>query len=227
MDLTIIKIWKDVLNNILKQTYKNILSENQINERIKYITDNIKIIQPESLYKCILYNDKNFEISKIAIDYKIQFASNNYIDVILSGKSYEIDTLDKNKSCVLNDIEKTLIQINHYMLLKCLNKTLNSEETIKTTETIHDKKELFSKLFNYKIHDLRTDVFFIMDRYIKIHSQNYICYSAVYGIDLESGNKLNDDDIKYIKYSFPTLFDIFSILKSKYPNGIDSKFIIQ
>lgn len=217
MEEAIKKTWTNVLTKILKVTYDDILSLDEITNRINFIITNIKSIPPEALYKCILYNDINFEVSKIAIDYRIKFASNDYESVIRTGASYEIDNNDSYKKCVINDIENTLMQINHVMLVNILK----NKENI-----IHDEKDELKKIFGYKIHDLNTNVWCLCDDMLYYMSQNQACYSAVYGVNILSGDKMLEEDIKLIKHSFPTLYSIFTQLKIEHPNGIDFKFIL-
>ena len=82
---------REILNfisEIFTKTYGEIISSQQINERMKFLEDNLSNLSPLSIMKTILYSDTDNEIGKLALDFRLRFITSDYQNVITSSESY-------------------------------------------------------------------------------------------------------------------------------------------
>ena len=206
-----------VFYTILERSYKKHLKIEELNERAKFMTDNIDVILPENLFKSIIYCDTENEIGKLAVDFRLKFISSEYKEAITSGTSYEIDNLvgvfgDELRA----EIKLLCIAVNHWML-----KFYLSGETKHIKEHINE----LEATIQLKIRETIPPTWEVFDGVISRFSPNQRCYMAVYGVDIGNGRafpEINRNIIKTNEYSRCKLFDL---LKEKYKDGISLTYV--
>lgn len=211
-------VWKRILNKVFSETYDKILDINQINDRVNYIITNLRIINPFNLFKCILYSDTNNEIGKLAIDYRLNFISDSYINTISTGESYEIDNIKFDDKHLLDkEISDLCLVINHG-----INNEIANNKEFNMKESVICIKEIISS----DIRDNINDIYNLHEVLIQNMTLNQIIYSIVFNQNIFNGkNNINNYYIDYIKSHYETRCNLFNILHSKYKTGINLSLI--
>ena len=206
------KAWKNTLNEILKRTYHNVLNEEEISERIDFILGRMNEIDPVCLYKCILYNDTEIEVGKIAVDYRISFASSHYREAIETGKSEEIDNLEMpEKSNLEREIHNCCLIINHAMTKSILTGTRLD---------LNMAKDELNSSFSVEIHPELEHMWFRNGSVNYLMSINQIIYACIFNQNPYDGKVVSEGSKNHINSSYPIHCKLFKILHSKYKSGI-------
>lgn len=214
---TNLSVWKKTLSEIFTHTYSSILSMHELNERIDYIITNINTITPEALYNCLLYSDTRIEVGKLAIDYRMRFCTSDYINVITSGSSYEIDNLiHSEKELIMRDIIGAKILLNMIMFRR-LNLSVEPDINKEVLE--------LNKHFKFELHETDNNIWIPSEHILYSMTQNQFCYATVFNQNPFDGLPLNDNVSSSIKSQHKIRCDLFELLKSKNPTGINLLFV--
>lgn len=211
------RVWKSTLIEILTRTYHGILDESEINERIDFILSKINDIDPICLYKCILYNDTQLEVGKIAIDYRISFASTHFREAIETGKSIEIDNLEMpEKSELEREIHNCCLIINHAMSKSILSNT---------PFDMRAAKDELNSSFKVEIHPEIDHMWFRSGSINYLMSINQIVYACIFNQNPYDAEVVTNDAKVHISASYPIHCKLFAILHSKYRSGIKLELV--
>lgn len=206
------------LSDLFNFTYGNIISDDEINKRIGFITDHFETLQPLSIFKTILYSDTKNELGKLALDFRMKFISKNYENVIRSGESYEIDNLEDSFGNELRSkIYEECLVINHFLLKIDL---LNSKEEI--ISHINEFFTFFEKE-PIKLTGLTLEVIGNIGMWMTLNER---CYSGVYGINFVTMEKLPIENITSIKRINESRFKLFSKLKDIYKKPFEQSIVL-
>jgi hypothetical protein len=209
--------WRKVLEETFNYTYSMVLSNDEIQERINFVLSKLNNINPNIIYNCLLYSDTRFEVGKIAIDYRIGFCSPDYVNVVESGISYEIDNLKHpEKELIMRDINGVKVLFNLLMF-----KRINSEDEIDIAEEI----EQINKHFRFEIHDEDECKWVPTDHVHHLMTRNQFCYTAVFHQNPFDGMPLSVNVEKSIKNLHFIRCELFELLKNKYPSGINLTYV--
>ncbi len=221
---TVEQKWREFLNLILNETFSKRLSQEQIEERINWIISKIQTIkssEAKQFYKSILYCMNSSSISKMAIGFKIDFTSNNYIETFNDAKTPEIDdnsSLSEKDKLVLDEIilNESFV-INHHMDNVILN---NSD--VKEIETAVKQVSDFLKIPQYnhiRMSHIKDGDFY----YYMTFSQ--LLYCAVFNQNPFTGLPCSKELIDTINEHYSHRCSMMQTLKNKYPNGIDLNYV--
>ena len=187
---------REILNfisEIFTKTYGEIISSQQINERMKFLEDNLSNLSPLSIMKTILYSDTDNEIGKLALDFRLRFITSDYQNVITSSESYELDNFPGLLGDELRrEIKETCIVINHFLLKIHLSKKNCKNCIIK----LHKE---FEHLLSLRYKEKSGTFWNIRNGIISKLSKNQRCFMACYGIDIEMEEQLSDKIIASIR----------------------------
>ena len=201
-----------VLKQILGKTYKDIMSESDIQLRIDFIINSIDI-SAESFYKTILYNDTDNEVGKLAVDYRIKFIS-DYETVIKSGKSIEIDSYSNE---TLNSIINNTLSVINYAFVKSV---LNNAP-FDYRAAVNEAKSLFPI-----VSESIPNFVFINGYALEYASVNQIVYSAVFNQNPFNGQPLNSKYSELILNSeLKSRCDLMRELQKAHSTGISLNLV--
>lgn len=204
----------DILNEILSNSYSNVLSEDQINERVNYLHENFSIINPENIMKVLLYSDTENELGKLALDFRLQFIKDDYKNLINNPISIELDNLQGELGQFLrSEVSETCVIYNHF-LLECY---LSSKKL-----QIKEVHTLFENHLNVRYRERMPERWDFRDGIMSLTTKNQRAFMGVYGIDKDTGDKLSESVILAIRNdpSEGLRCKLFEILKEKY-NSIE------
>lgn len=204
--------WKDILKRVFEYAYINILTSEEIMERINYVVDNIENIPAINLFKCILYSDTRNEVGKLALDYRIQFIGPNYKNCISTGESFELDTIDfHEKHILMKEIKELCIALNY-----SINSEIASGKKIDIVTAI----DFLADIINIEHREHIRGVWNLHEDIQHFMSYNQIIYSVVFNQNPLDGKVVSKKYSNYIKKQLRTRCMLFERLKIKYPTGI-------
>lgn len=207
-------VWKNILNPLFKKTYGEILNEIEISQRVEFIINELKNIDPKSLYKCVLYSDLDFELGKLAIDYRLGFISPEYQMIIRKGESIEIDSLHGPDGNMLRrKIMDILLLINHAVNL-CIVR--------KEKYNIHRDQETLCSDLSGEVCGSLNPIWLYSEKSMmnNLASLNQAFYAAIYNQNPFDGSTVSESTADHIKSMSPIRTKLMELLKSKYPSGI-------
>lgn len=202
------------LKNILENTYKYVLSENDINERLNYLIQDFKKLPILSVCKTILYSNTNNELGKLAIDFRLNFITKNYKKVIIECNSFELDTFPGEIGNNLrNEVLESCIVINHFLFKlflsgdNCPVCISNAYEELKNQLSVRERTNV-ETLWN------------IRNGIISKLSRNQRSFMGSYGIDVDLETNLSGKNIKAIRseQSDELRCQFLDLVKVKHPN---------
>lgn len=212
--------WREFLTKIIHKTYKNLLNNNDIDERINFILENMYKIDPLNLYKNVLYNIPYFKINRYTILYRIKFMSTDYINLINNPSSieYKINGLDEyvHKYCILlNHFTETFINKK----LKIENIELSIENLIKNDE--------ITKIYDIPGLVETVNVQYKHDNFISTITLSEFIYMIIFNKDIFNLSTMNEILINNIKsdINYKTIIEYMQFLKSQYPEGIPINYV--
>jgi len=218
---TIEKVWKQFLTNILRNTFLEFISQEEINERVNWIVLNLFKINPDSLYKSVLYCMNNNIISKIAIEFKLKFITDDYKTLFQSPSSIEIDGnnyISQKDKLILNAIVNArCLSINHHIELVLLQ----GKDLINDQFAIDEISE-YLKIPNYN-HLPPT---FVKDGHI-VHYLTFsqLLYTVAFNQNPFTGMPCSNEIKDYVNKTYPERLKIMQLLKNSWPNGIELKYV--
>jgi len=202
------------VKNILQNTYKFVLSENEINERVNYLIEDFRKIPILSFCKTILYSNTNNELGKLAIDFRLNFITKNYKNVIMNSISFELDTFPGEMGNNLrNEVLESCIVINHFVFKlflsgdNCPVCISNAYEDFKNELKVRERTNV-ETLWN------------IRNGIISKLSRNQRAFMGSYGIDVDLETNLSEKNIKSIRseHSDELRCQFLDLVKIKHPN---------
>ncbi len=204
-----------VINNfftrLIQKTYLKVLSSEEISERVAYISEKYKTVRPISLYKCILYISNETNVSRLALDYRLSFASNNWKQVFEGGNSVEIDSLPGASG---EEIRKEVINQCVSVNKSFYNIILSKDATlpIAFTEQKSDKN-----MENIPIRVQDRTLVRLGNSYV-VSTLNQICYSIVFNKNFKTGEDLKNGDMDDIDIFVQTRVEMMRLVKTRHEN---------
>lgn len=203
---------KNFIQRIFFKTYSKILDHENIERRINFIFNDSRV-SPFNMMKSILYSDTSNELGKLAVDFRMNFITDNYEHAIINGISYEIDTISGEfGEKIRMEIKENCIILNHLLMKLYLESEIDIERAF----------ESFENMLNVKYIKNIPLFWEFRDNISSLISKNQKSFMAVYGFDIEIESDLSEQSKKKLRcnYSDEMRCNIFEILKSKY-NVID------
>lgn len=220
------KIWNDFLISVLTNTFDEFLNQSMIHERVNWIIGRMHSIEPEKLFKNILFMMNNNPLSKMAIGYKIRFLEDEWQDVFNNPYTEEFDrndSLDSNDKKLVSDLLDNFgIAVNHHIEL------ILSGSVELSRESVNDLSESIKQLsVYYNLPNLET-----MDS--KMIREGDLIYFMEFGQILYmvafNQNPLNSEPCSnitqdLIRNKFPKRIQAMESLKVRWPMGIPLKYV--
>lgn len=221
---TVEQKWREFLTLVLDGTFSKSLSNEEIKERVEWILLKIKTIKPDDakkFYKSILYCMNNSSISKMAIGFKLDFTTPNYQDTFNNAVTPEIDNnefLSEKDKLVLDEIIlNECFVINHHMD----NVILNNSDVKEIERAVKEVSE-FLKIPHYDhirmSHVKDGDLYHYM-------TFSQLLYCVVFNQNPYTGLPCSKELIDSINEHYHHRCLMMSSLKSKFPTGIDLKYV--
>lgn len=219
------KVWEKFLTMIIKNTFGEFIDDEEIKKRVNLIYSKIYTIEPEKLYKNLLYIMNNNSLSEIAIGYKIHFLLDvNYEDLFMNPYSEEFD---KNSSLTNNDkelIEKFIsnfsIIVNHHIELMIHNQIVDGELNSLNMAILQlsDFYEI-PKADKIKPMLVKNGIF----SYTMNFSQ--ILYTVAFDKNPFSGEGCDEILSTFIREKYPHRLIAMESLKETWPSGIPLEYV--
>lgn len=207
------RVWKNTLSEILNRTYLTVLTDAEINERVDYIISKKDELDPLCLYKCILYNNTQLEVGKVAVDYRLTFASDDFREAIDNGRSIEIDSLTSPfKEELEREIYNSCLIINHGMSKSILSGNISLD--------LEEAKNELNYAMKVELHPSRSHVWFRSSSINYMVSTNQMIYACVFNQNPFDGEVIGEEVKKHVSHHYPFHWSLFESLKSKYKSGI-------
>lgn len=205
-------LMKQVLMDIFMKTYSEILIQSEVEKRVDFLISKKDEIPPVVFYKNILFSMTDNELGKLAIDFRIQFVSDNYKNVIETANSYELDNFVFSESDLLNEeIEQFCIVISSFISNKILGTTNISIE------------EMFGKLSEVVTISFRRNKGKILNLNNEIShfvSLNQLIFSVVFNQDIYTGLPVNEKVVEKVSFEYENRVKLMNKLKEKYKTSI-------
>jgi hypothetical protein len=221
------KIWFDFLHCIMIDTFSEFLDNEEIIKRCNWIISKLFEIDPDIIFKNILYMIRFISISEIAIGYKIHFITDDY--KVLFNNPYS-EEFDKNNSLSKEDKELLNIfihnfckTINHHIELLIHDPNYNSKTSI--DDLIYTIKEIstFYKLPKFEI----MSSMFVKDGYILYKmSIGQILYMVSFNQNPYTSLPCQEELIENIRCNYSHRLNMMDCLKKTWPNGIPLKYVL-
>lgn len=223
---SVISVWRDFVSNLMKETFGEFLTENEINERTDWILSNLNKIQPETLYKNIIYMMSNNAISEIAIGYKLKFMTGDWKELINNPVSEEFDS-NENLTPEENQILLDIIDhfgdvINHHIEMLIHDKNYNSQKSI--TDLLNTFIEL-NDFYNLPKYEAMHHMYVHVDSVVYTFDIGQILYFAVFDKNPINGEPCPDELKDSVKSMYKSRVMMMEALKKSWPEGIDLKYV--
>lgn len=197
------------IRSVFETTYRNVLTHEKIEQRIKYIINNFRSIPPISICKTILYSDTRNEMGKLAIDFRLNFITENFENVITHSNSFELDTFEIN---LKPEIEEICIVINHFLLKLFLAQNNCPLCISKSYEEMKNQLSVRERENSGTMWNIRNGV-------ISKLSKNQRCFMASYKIDVDLEIEVSEQTVIAIKSEkgYKERCKLIDILRIKHP----------
>lgn len=221
------KIWNDFLYSIINETFGEFLDEQEIKTRCEWILSNLLTINPDMLYKNILYMLNSNSLSKIAIGYKLHFIIDNYKELFKAPYTEEFDknkNLSNSDKSVLDDfILKFSKIINHHIEMLIHDNNYNSNSNID-----YVKSEIKNLLEHYKLpnHIPMEDMYIRDDNLIYKMSFGQILYMVSFNQNPFNSNVCSEELSLNIRNYYSDRLMMMDSLKTNFPTGIPLKYVL-
>lgn len=222
----IVTIWTDFLSRILSETFGEFLNESEITERRTWIMSNITTINPDILYKNLVYMLSNNSISEIAIGYKLHFLLDDWKALFNAPYSEEYD---KNPN--LSEEDKKLLDrivdqfgsvINHHVELLIHNTKYSPKDSI--TNLIDTVKELES-FYQLPSYTAMQTMYIESNNLVYKFDIGQILYFVVFNQNPLDGSPCDEDISKNIRQNYHKRIQMMETLKTTWPTGIPLKYV--
>lgn len=217
-------IWKNFLTTIISNTFNEFLSSEQIEERVNWIMSIIHTINPDKLYKNLLFIMNNNSLSEIAIGYKIHFLlDDDYRVLFMDPYSEEFDKnpnlIESDKNILDEYIHNMMIVINHHIEMMIING--NDEKTDDLNKAILELSTSNKLPFHQKIPSkLVKDGIFTYRM-----SFGQLLYTVAFNQNPFSCNNCDENLITNITESYSHRLEAMKALKVTWPTGIPLKYV--
>ena len=215
------KIWNDFLISVLTDTFSEFLDQSVINERVNWMINRMHSIEPEKLFKNVLFMMNNNPLSKMAVGYKIRFLEDDYQTVFNDPYTEEFDrndSLDTNDKKLVSDLLDNFgITVNHHVELIIAGSAIVNDlsESIKQLSTYYN-------LPNLEIIDSKMiregDLVYFMEF-------GQILYMVAFNQNPLNGEPCSDITQELIRNKFPRRVQAMETLKIRWPTGIPLKYV--
>lgn len=215
------KIWSDFLLSTLNDTFGEFLSKEEIIIRSNWILSNLSTINPDIIYKNILYMLNDNSLSKIAVSYKLHFILDDYKELFKNPCSEEFDknpNLSDSDKLLLNELIHNFSKsINHHIELLIHNSTNSNLYT-----TVKELSKYY-KLPNYE----SMNSMYIKDGNVAYKMNlGQILYMVSFNQNPYTSNPCSNELSINIKNHYSNRLLMMDILKSIYPSGIPLKYVL-
>lgn len=213
-------VWNTFLTNVIIETFGEFLNKDEIKERVDWIMTIYTKINPDILYKNLVYMLKNNAISEVAIGYKLHFLTNDYKELFNNPYTEEYD-----RNPHLSESEKALLDstidnfgsiINHHIELLISNREYSG-----------DLAEVFNQ--NTDFYGL-TKFTPMSSMYVESNNIAYrlnfgqILYFVVFNQNPIDGSSCSEGLIYNIREQYHKRVEMMETLKGTWPHGIPLKY---
>lgn len=218
---TLNKIWNEFLTSVITDTFSEFIDQSKINEIVIWIVSKIHSIQPEKLFKNILFMMNNNPLSKMAIGYKLRFIEENYQDVFNDPYTEEFDRnslLEENDKKLVSDLLDNFgIAVNHHV-----------ELILAGREIVNDLSETVKQLSSYyNLPNLETMDSKMIKEGDLVYFMEFgqILYMVAFNQNPLNGEHCSIETQRLIREKFPKRVQAMETLKEKWPTGIPLKYV--
>ena len=222
----IIIIWNDFIKKVLTDTFGSFLNEDEIKERKEWILSNLTVINPDLLYKNLVYMMNNNSISKLAIGYKLHFILDDWKE--LFNNPYT-DEIDKNSHLLKDEkefLDRVIDQfgnvINHHIESIIHNHTYNQNNDINDIFLALKDLGKFYELPNY---NNMKKMYVESNEHIYKLNIGQILYFVVFNQNPVDGSQCDEKLATRIREHYHKRIKIMETLKVRWPTGIPLKYI--
>lgn len=219
-------VWNDFLSKILSETFSEFLNESELDERRAWIMTNITNINPDFLYKNLVYMLSNNSISKIAVGYKLHFLLDDWKTLFNNPYSEEFDRnpnlSEEDKLLLDRTIDQFGSVINHHMELLIHDSKYSYEGSITNLIKVVENLKTFYQLPNYNIMET---MYVESNNLIYKLNIGQLLYFTAFNQNPIDGSPCDEIVIENIKYNYQKRFQMMETLKLKWPNGIPLKYV--
>lgn len=219
-------VWRDFITKLLNETFGEFLNESELKERRDWILSNVMTLDPDLLYKNLVYMLSNNAVSEIAVGYKLHFLIDDWKALFLAPYSEEYDKnpnlSEEDKKILTSTVDKFGSVINHHFEL------LIHKSDYKPAESITNLIDAMTELSGfYNLPDYKR----MSDMYVKSNDHMYkfnigqLLYFVSYNQNPKDGTPCSDMLAKSVKDQYPHRLMMMETLKTVWPTGIPLKYV--
>lgn len=217
---TVLNVWKQFLEKEINDKFGSVLNLQEIQRRVKYITENLEKFSPQILYtNCVLAFS---ELRKVSLDYKVRFVNDfeNCFNNPTTCEIYENNHISQEeKDFLIDKVKEQSLVYNHHI-----------ENLIyKITNDINRSTDDISEFFNIENINISGELWFFdnIDDHIHAHHLSVIqfAYICVFKQNPFTTQKLSDGFTDSNKEPYKQLILLIEGFKDKYPAGIQKELI--
>lgn len=221
------KIWFDFLSSVLVKTFGDFLSQEEIVSRCNWIISVLTLLDPDIVYKNILYMMNGNSLSEIAIGYKLHFILDDYKELFKAPYSEEFDknpNISESDKKILNEfIHNFSKAINHHIELLIHDSDYNPVSSISNIfETV---KEL-SKYYNLPKYEAMQSMYIRDGNMAYKMDIGQILYMVSFNQNPFTSKPCSEELELTIRTSYSNRLSMMDALKASYPTGIPLKYVI-
>lgn len=205
----------------MSQTFSDVLSETEINERVNWIHENLRNVTPEVLYKNLVYMMNLTPFSKMIIGYKIKFLTEDYKQLFFNPITEEFDGN-------LEIVESERIEIFKTINNLCLALNDHSERCILLDRNFDDYQTTFDEIgtvFDIPSNKNSMNVIFSDGHNIYNITFTQLMYMISFNQNIFTGEPLDDENREHIIQIYTFNKMLMDKVKQKFTTGIKLSYV--
>lgn len=218
------KIWKKFLTSIITNTFNEFISTTEIENRVDWIISKMIKVNPNKLFKNLLYMMNNNALSQMAIGYKLHFILDDYQALFMEPYTEEFDRnefLSAEDSKIIPElIENFSLAINHHIELMIYGKNENHEDL----DLINIVKEL-SQHYSFPSYQILESKIIQDGDFVYKMDFGQILYMVAFNQNPFTGNPCDPNVAKSIREHYYHRLLAMETLKKSWPSGIPLKYV--